>query len=80
MAAAPGIVTDIPKVVKERMEATDWQSLNECWRENLERLAEEFVAGDARVDPLAPASCAWCGLQSLCRVDIVTDGSAGDAL
>lgn len=74
--AAPGIVTDIPKAVKERMEATDWQSLNDCWRENLQRLAQEFVAGDARVDPLAPASCAWCGLQALCRVDIAADGSA----
>ena len=70
VAAAPGIQTDIPKVVKERMAASDWQSLNERWRENLERLAEAFVAGDARVDPLAPASCAWCGLQSLCRIDI----------
>jgi len=70
VAAAPGIATDIPKVVKERMEADDWRSLNERWRENLERLAQAFVAGDAAVDPLAPGSCTWCGLQPLCRINI----------
>ena len=73
VAAAPGITTDIPKVVKERMEADDWQSLNERWRENLERLAQAFVAGDAAVDPLAPASCTWCGLQALCRINSAED-------
>ena len=70
VAAAPGIATDIPRVVKDRMDADDWQSLNERWRENLERLAQAFVAGDAAVDPLAPASCTWCGLQPLCRINI----------
>ena len=50
------------------MAVTDWDSLNEGWRQNLERLAREFLAGDAAVDPLAPASCTWCGLQALCRI------------
>ncbi|RLA43575.1 MAG: hypothetical protein DRQ97_12610 [Gammaproteobacteria bacterium] len=79
VAAAPGIATDIAKVVKERMEADDWQSLNERWRENLERLAQAFVAGDAAVDPLAPASCTWCGLQPLCRINIAEDRLAVEA-
>ena len=65
---APGIRTDIARVVQGRMEADDWESLNERWRENLERLADEFVSGAAAVDPLAPASCTWCGLQALCRI------------
>jgi len=68
VAAAPGIATDIEKAVQERMPATDWESLNACWRDNLERLATEFLAGDARVDPLANDSCSWCGLQPLCRI------------
>jgi len=68
VGAAPGIATDIEKAVRERMPATDWESLNACWRENLERLAAEFLAGDARVDPLANDSCTWCGLQPLCRI------------
>ncbi|MEE4146086.1 MAG: PD-(D/E)XK nuclease family protein [Halieaceae bacterium] len=68
VGAAPGIATDIEKVVQARMPATDWESLNACWRDNLERLAAEFLAGDARVDPLADNSCTWCGLQPLCRI------------
>ena len=78
VAAAPGIQTDIPNVVKERMDAHDWQSLNARWRENLERLAEAFIAGDASVDPLAPASCTWCGLQPLCRINVAPEPGADE--
>jgi ATP-dependent helicase/nuclease subunit B len=39
------------------------------WREAIERLAEDFVAGRAEVDPRqAPKTCERCGLQTLCRV------------
>lgn len=68
VAAAKGISTDIPKVIKSKMDAHDWSSLNARWRENLERIAQAFVDGEAQVDPLSPASCTWCGLQSLCRI------------
>ena len=40
------------------------------WDEVLERLAEEFAAGDARVKPKNyPATCQYCGQRMLCRVD-----------
>jgi ATP-dependent helicase/nuclease subunit B len=68
--AGPGISTDIAATVKGRMAADDWSSLNVRWQENLERLAEAFVQGEAQVDPLGAASCTWCGLQPLCRIDI----------
>jgi ATP-dependent helicase/nuclease subunit B len=68
VAAAKGIKTDIPKALKSRMDAQDWSTLNERWRENLQRIAQSFVDGEAQVDPLSPASCTWCGLQALCRV------------
>lgn len=73
VAAAPGIGTDIARLAQERMQATDWESLNQCWQANLERLAAEFVAGAARVDPLATSSCSWCGLQPLCRVGAIEE-------
>ncbi len=66
--AAPGISTDIGKLAAGPMDAPDWETLNLRWRDNLERLAGEFVAGQAQVDPLNTASCTWCGLQALCRV------------
>jgi ATP-dependent helicase/nuclease subunit B len=39
------------------------------WREYIERLAEDFIAGRAEVDPRDyPKTCERCGLQSLCRI------------
>jgi hypothetical protein len=77
VAVAPGISTDISRAVKLRMEADDWTSLNARWRENLERIAQSFVAGEAQVDPLSLSSCSRCGLQSLCRVDATSLNSVG---
>jgi ATP-dependent helicase/nuclease subunit B len=78
MAIAAGVQTDIGKVVRDRMDAADWAQLNECWKQNLARLAAEFVAGEAQVDPLSAASCTWCGLHSLCRIGL--DDQVGPAL
>jgi hypothetical protein len=39
------------------------------WREVLTRLAEQFAAGDARVQPKSyPKTCQYCGQRLLCRV------------
>jgi hypothetical protein len=41
----------------------------DSWKETIERLAEDFLAGRADVDPREyPATCERCGLQTLCRV------------
>ncbi len=40
-----------------------------AWRDAIEQLARDFVAGRAEVDPRdPPRTCAHCGLQSLCRI------------
>ena len=39
------------------------------WREAIEQLARDFLAGRARVDPRDPPdTCNRCGLQTLCRI------------
>jgi len=39
------------------------------WRERIEQLAEEFIAGRAEVDPREyPKTCEYCGLEPVCRV------------
>lgn len=48
--------------------ASDWDGLLGVWRATLERLAAEFSAGDARVDPIKGA-CTYCHLQATCRVE-----------
>lgn len=58
----------------------DWESLLHYWQFSLTKLAEQFVAGDARVDPL-PQECATCHLSTFCRVNELTsddDMEAGD--
>jgi ATP-dependent helicase/nuclease subunit B len=65
---AEGIRTDIQRAVDKRMPAQDWQTLNNCWRDTLLRLATAFVEGEAQVDPRSASSCEHCGLQSLCRI------------
>jgi probable DNA repair protein len=40
-----------------------------AWRECIEQLAEDFLAGRAEVNPReAPKTCERCGLQCLCRI------------
>jgi ATP-dependent helicase/DNAse subunit B len=39
------------------------------WREYIEKLAKEFLAGRAEVDPRDyPQTCERCGLQAICRI------------
>ncbi|MGD0292663.1 MAG: PD-(D/E)XK nuclease family protein [Terracidiphilus sp.] len=39
------------------------------WRDCIEQLAKDFLAGKAEVDPLDPRkACKWCDLHSLCRI------------
>jgi hypothetical protein len=40
-----------------------------AWRESIEKLARDFLAGRAEVDPRDyPKTCERCGLQGLCRI------------
>ncbi|MBP6723233.1 MAG: PD-(D/E)XK nuclease family protein [Halioglobus sp.] len=73
IAAAPGISAELGKAARDYIDDADWEALNAYWRSNLERLAAEFVAGRAGVDPLTKASCNWCGLQPLCRIGSPVD-------
>jgi hypothetical protein len=41
----------------------------EDWRDYIERMARDFLAGRADVDPREyPDTCDHCGLQTLCRI------------
>jgi probable DNA repair protein len=47
--------------------AEDWARQLAAWRTVARRLAAEFIAGDARVQPIAGA-CKHCHLPALCRI------------
>jgi probable DNA repair protein len=49
--------------------APGWDEQRAFWRAELERLAGEFAAGNAAVDPKKPPhTCRNCGVQPLCRI------------
>jgi probable DNA repair protein len=59
LAAHAGILPDV--------EADDLPARLEEWRRVITALAEEFVRGEARVDP-QPGACQFCPLTSFCRI------------
>jgi ATP-dependent helicase/nuclease subunit B len=49
------------------------------WRENIEQLARDFIAGRAEVDPREyPLTCKRCGLQTICRIQEHEPGTDDD--
>lgn len=69
--ATRGMLTvPAPRSRPARMESDSFAEQVERWGEVIERLAEEFAAGDARVRPKQfPTTCERCGQRVLCRVD-----------
>ena len=52
-------------------EASTLEAQVERWRQVLVKLAEEFAAGDARVQPKHyPKTCEFCRQRLLCRLDV----------
>jgi ATP-dependent helicase/nuclease subunit B len=65
---APGVDPYPPRRLRVDLgDPMDWQALQDQWRFTLTQLAEQFVAGEASVDPL-PRECETCHLSTLCRI------------
>jgi RecB family exonuclease len=57
------------ELTEDRQKGFDWRQITAHWRAWLERLAEDFAAGRAIVDPkLGADTCRYCHLAALCRV------------
>jgi ATP-dependent helicase/nuclease subunit B len=64
---APGLIdaSELPKMDLPG----NWADILQHWETVLSRLAREFLAGSAAVDPKHPAtSCRYCELHALCRI------------
>ena len=67
----------------QRGEHGDWTALVAAWQAELEKLAAQFAAGHAAVDPKRlPQTCQYCDLGPLCRIRersgvAITDGEGG---
>jgi len=48
---------------------SDWAELLVFWRQQIDQLAEDFVAGEAVVQPYdLTKSCQYCDLSGICRI------------
>lgn len=54
-----------------------WLDNREHWPAILSRLAEEFLAGKADVNPVDDSACKYCKLAAVCRVQELKERSAG---
>lgn len=61
---------------RAEMQRPGWPGLLADWRAELERLAAEYLAGHAAVAPKRKASCQFCPLPLLCRLE-ARRGEAG---
>lgn len=78
-AIAPGVLEFPGNARRVPGAPPDWSALLDHWRAVLTGLAEQFVRGEAAVDPL-PQACAYCHLSTFCRVHErdLTNGEEAD--
>ena len=73
LAAEDNVHPEIKSVGSHKEFGQDWQSLTSDWHTRLTSLAEEFIQGEARVDPVSnQKTCENCQLQPLCRIRELT--------
>jgi len=81
LARAEGLLPGVEPLERSRTAArglVDWPALLETWRNTLDVLAGEFLAGRADVAPKNfPLTCRYCELGALCRVRERCDVGAG---
>lgn len=51
-----------------RKNADQWQESRATWPQIFEQLAQDFLAGNASVNPIDKSTCQYCELQAICRV------------
>lgn len=66
-----GESVDIKNIVlfKGNEEAATWPELLTVWRQRIDELAAEFVAGRSDVAPRDTHACDYCCLEAVCRID-----------
>ena len=64
-----GLARDAAVLPGAKPPTPGWDEQRAFWRAELGRLAGEFAAGNATVDPKKPPqTCRNCGVQPLCRI------------
>jgi len=67
-AKEAGILPNIRSYKGRKDDPEDWDELTHHWKDTLNMLADEFMAGDATVTPKTAQSCTYCDFEGLCRI------------
>ncbi|MBX3650093.1 MAG: PD-(D/E)XK nuclease family protein [Burkholderiales bacterium] len=69
LARDEDLLPGVKALADARLQYGEWTALVAAWREELERLAAQFAAGVATVDPKRqPQTCMYCDLGPFCRI------------
>ncbi len=67
-AKEDGILPNIRGYKGRKNDPADWDELTHHWKDTLNMLADEFMAGDISVNPKTAQSCTYCEFAGLCRI------------
>jgi len=70
-AQETGVLPNIHTFKGRVNQPENWDELIAQWQEVLNRLADEFIAGEANVAPKNNQSCNYCDFAGLCRISSV---------
>lgn len=79
LARDEDLLPGVKALADARLEHGEWTGLVAAWRDELGRLAAQFAAGVATVDPKRqPQTCTYCDLGPFCRIRERSAGMADD--
>ncbi len=62
------ILPELPAFKGKADQPQNWAELTLHWQEVLDRLADEFMAGEAGVSPKSRQSCNYCDFEGFCQI------------
>ena len=72
-------IADKISLPAENRQTKDWQQQIQEWHDVLHKLADDFLAGKAEVNPIDESICKYCELESVCRINQLRAASGESA-
>lgn len=77
LAQSAALWPALASVDSPRSDFSNWADARAQLRERVVQLARDIRSGAVDVAPRKPAICRYCGLQPLCRIQVLDDGANG---
>lgn len=79
IAMTESFSSEIRAIDQEKWTDMNWEQITKSWSEKILQFGNEFNAGESKVNPIKPIkTCTYCGLQSLCRIQELTNSDVLD--